>query len=280
MSESIVKIWKKTDVSANEVALLPYIASPDNNTKIAVIVCPGGSYFWKANKTEGTGVAEWLQRNGISAFVLNYRSAGWFSFMTYSRAVFHGHQHPDMIMDLQRSIQLVRENATKYGIDVNKIGVMGFSAGGHLVMSAAEFFETNFLSDVGITPKVSLRPDFVVPVYPVVTFVDKRYVHKRSMRGLLGDSKKQRQACADSMSLEKHVHPNTPPVFLVNCKDDPIVKYQNSELLDSALTAQNINHVYFQYKTGGHGFGATASKTTKEAIAWKEEFLKWIKTIW
>ena len=83
----------------------------------------------------------------------------------------------------------------------------------------------------------------------------------------------------DSLSLEKHVRPDMPPVFLMNCVDDPIVKYRNSELLDSAMTAAGVEHRYVQYRTGGHGFGATASKTTEEAIAWKDEFLNWLRGI-
>lgn len=181
-----------------------------------------------------------------------------------------------MITDLQRAIQWVRENAEIYNVNPDKLGVMGFSAGGHLAMSSAIFHQTNFLSNHGISCNVSLKPNFVVPIYPVVTMSDKRIVHKRSRRGLLGEWRKYNNEMRDSLSLEKNIPIDCPPVFLMNCKDDPIVKYENSELLDSALTAKGIIHKYVQYKTGGHGFGADANKTTKEAIQWREEFIKWL----
>lgn len=268
-------IWKGT-ACKSDVRLTPYLAEGDNN--IACIVCPGGSYFWLDTKTEGTGVAKWLQSNGISAFVLEYRVGGVPGFITHYRLLSRGNRYPDMLQDVQRSIQLVRENASEYGIDPNKLGVMGFSAGGHLTTMAGEFFDTDVLSLVDVHPTVSLRPDYIVPIYPVVSFTDPS-VHKRSRRGALGEGKSISRGMKDSLSLEKHVRIDMPPTFLVNCVDDPIVKYQNSELLDSAMTAKGIPHKYIQYKTGGHGFGASPEKTTDEAIQWREEFLEWIKTV-
>jgi acetyl esterase/lipase len=104
-------------------------------------------------------------------------------------------------------------------------------------------------------------------------------VHKRSRRGLLGEYKKASPTMQDSLSLEKHVTPDCPPVFLMNCVDDPIVDYHNSVLMDSALTVHHVPHLYIQYKTGGHGFGTTWSKTSQEASGWFDAFLCWLKTI-
>ena len=143
---------------------------------------------------------------------------------------------------------------------------MGFSAGGHLVMSAAEWF------------RPQERPDFVVPVYPVVTMT-KNCVHKRSRRALLGESKVKDARLRDSLSLEQHVPADCPPVFLVNCKDDPVVDYRNSVLLDSALQARHIPHVYLQYQTGGHGFGASEKKGSPECRQWKQAFLAWVREL-
>lgn len=277
-----VHIWEAIPAQRHDVLLTPYLAdsgTPGKGTS-AVIVCPGGSYSWLSRETEGHGVARWLQENGISAFVLEYRVQGVPSFVTHYRLVARGVQYPDALRDLQRSIQIVRERAEELGIDPERLGVMGFSAGGHLVMSAGEFFGTDFLSPLGIVSQVSLRPDFVVPVYPVVTMSDARYVHKRSRRALLGEWGKFRQSLRDSLSLEKHVRPDTPPVFLVNCVDDPTVKYQNSVLLDSALTAEDIPHWYLQFHTGGHGFGADEEKASPECIEWKNEFLLWQQSLW
>jgi len=269
-----VNIWHNTEINRNDVTITPYL--PKNNNGIAIIVCPGGSYCWLDYNTEGVGVAKWLNEHGITAFVLKYRVAGVWSYVTHDRLLFPRKQHPSMITDLQRAIQWVRENAEIYNVNPDKLGVMGFSAGGHLAMSSAIFHQTNFLSNHGISCNVSLKPNFVVPIYPVVTMSDKRIVHKRSRRGLLGEWRKYNNEMRDSLSLEKNIPIDCPPVFLMNCKDDPIVKYENSELLDSALTAKGIIHKYVQYKTGGHGFGADANKTTKEAIQWREEFIKWL----
>lgn len=268
-------IWEGT-VCKSDVRLTPYLVDGDNN--MACIVCPGGSYFWLDTKIEGAEVAKWLQTNGISAFVLEYRVGGVPAFISHYRLLFRGNQYPDMLQDVQRSIQLVRENASEYRIDPNKLGVMGFSAGGHLAAMSGEFFDSDVLSLVGVNPTVSLRPNYIAPIYPVVSFTDTS-VHKRSRRGALGEGKSISAVMKDSLSLEKHVRPDMPPTFLMNCVDDPIVKYHNSELLDSAMTVKGVPHKYIQYKTGGHGFGVTPEKTTSEAIQWRDEFLEWIKTV-
>ena len=176
-------------------------------------------------------------------------------------------RYPDPQNDLQRAIRHVKENASRYRIDTTRIGAMGFSAGGHLVMSATELFKE---------PDI---PAFVAPIYPVVTMMHN-CVHKRSRRGLLGDSKVRNSSLRDLLSLEKHVSKNCPPVFLVNCKDDPIVDYRNSELLDSALTSNNVPHVYLQYETGGHGFGASDLKGSAECREWRKEFIIWINNLY
>lgn len=258
-----VNIWQNTDVR-KRVEMTPYLAEGRNNT--AVIVCPGGSYFWHDMEGEGAAVGRWLQQNGISAFVLRYRTAGFWAFLTRFRYIFRGNRHPDALNDLRQAIQYVKNHAEEYGVNPDSIGAMGFSAGGHLVMSAGEFLPT------------ADRPAFIAPIYPVVTMRDG-CVHKRSRRALLGDGRKGNQALRDSLSLELHVPDNCPPVFLVNCKDDPVVKHRNSELLDSALTAHHVTHLYIQYKTGGHGFGATEHKGTAECRQWKREFLSWLSAL-
>lgn len=270
-----INIWEGTNCKAN-VKLTPYLAKGDNN--IACIVCPGGSYFWLDKKTEGIGVAEWLQANGISAFVLEYRVGGVAGFITHYRLISRGNRYPDMLQDIQRSIQLIRDNARIFGIDPCKLGVMGFSAGGHLTAMSGLFFDTDVLSQLGVYPDVSLKPNFIAPIYPVVSLVDKS-THRRSRRGLLGEGKSISKEMKDSLSLERHVRVDMPPTFLMNCVDDPIVDYHNSELLDSAMTVMNVPHRYIQFKTGGHGFGATPEKTTSEAIAWKEDFINWLRNI-
>lgn len=261
------RIWEGTPCRNRSVTLTAYL--PDTEPRAALVVCPGGSYHWHDMETEGRLVAQWLAAEGYAAYVLKYRVAGAFEFGAKYRTFLRGRRHPDMICDIQRAIQLVRE---RHG---GAVGVMGFSAGGHLAMSAGEYFGTNFLARYGIEPEVSLRPDFLAPIYPVVTF-SAPPVHKRSRLGLLGEWTVLKQSMRDSLSVEKHVQADTPPVFLLNCKDDPVVDYRNSELLDSALSERGIPHLYTQYTTGGHGFGANPRKQNENTKHWQEAFLKWL----
>lgn len=260
---SQVNIWEGTSCKKT-VLLSPYIVEGVDN--IGVVVCPGGSYFWHDSDTEGHEVGRWLQSKGISAFVLNYRTAYVPAFLLHYRLLFRGNRYPDPQDDLLQALRYIRNHSTEYGVDPHKIGAMGFSAGGHLVMSSVELFSKEDW------------PVFIVPVYPVVT-MEEACVHKRSRRGLLGDSRTRNKYLRDLLSLEKHIPQECPPVFLVNCKDDPIVDYRNSELLDSALTAKGISHEYLQYKTGGHGFGVSDHKGSTESREWKNKFIEWLNKI-
>ena len=273
-----IALWEGEKMSYGKDVQL-YAFRPETPNGISVIVCPGGSYHWLDREVEGFQVGEWLRANGITAFVLTYRTAGYAEVAMPVRLVFRGKRHPDMITDAQRALQYVGEHAAQYSLDPDKIGMMGFSAGGHLVMSAACFNATDFLQLAGITTAVNLRPAFVVPVYPVVT-MDPPYVHRRSRRGLLGDNRVADRSMRDSLSLEKHIPDNCPPVFLVNCVDDPIVPYQNSILLDWALAQKGVPHRYIQYQSGGHGFGASDEKGSPECREWRKEFLAWLKSLY
>lgn len=267
-----VNIWDGTSVSKT-VEMTPYLVrdfnyTPDTEWKrgLSVIVCPGGSYFWHDMGAEGTEVAQWLNDNGITAFVLRYRTAAFPAFFFYYRYVFRGTRYPDAQNDLAQAIKYVKAHSVEFQIDPSRIGAMGFSAGGHLVMSSAVLFPSKE------------RPSFIVPVYPVVS-MSKKYTHARSRRALMGERRMYNKKLRDSLSLEKHIPADCPPVFLVNCKDDPIVDYRNSVVLDSALTAQKVPHKYILYATGGHGFGASETKGTPECREWKAEFFKWLKNL-
>ena len=266
MVKAQVNIWEGTSVH-KRVELTPYIAEPRQASgNLTIIVCPGGSYFWHDSEIEGHEVGRWLQSNGINAFVLNYRTAYVPAFITHHRLIFRGNRYPDPQDDLCQAIRYIKTNAEKYHVDASKVGVMGFSAGGHLAMSATELYDAEDM------------PAFVVAVYPVVTMIEP-CVHKRSRRGLLGDSRSRNKDLRDLLSLERHVPSTCPPVFLVNCVDDPIVDYRNAVLLDSALTARKIEHQYIQFKTGGHGFGASEQKGTAESRQWKSMCLEWLHKI-
>ncbi|MBQ0016628.1 MAG: alpha/beta hydrolase [Bacteroidales bacterium] len=253
---------KKSSGRARNVTLEIY---PAVGATTAAIVCPGGSYCWLAYRSEGVDVAKFLQKNGISAFVLRYRVASWWAWFSHYRLLIRGNQAPDMYNDAQSALRWVKNNSHKYGIDSNKIGIIGFSAGGHLAMSQVLFPDGIF-------------PSFIASIYPVVTLTNE-CTHKRSRRGLLGDRMANNPDAQSRWSVEQHIPQNCPPVFLVNCVDDHTVDYHNSILLDSALTAAGINHKYIQYATGGHGFGVSDDKGSPESRQWKYQFIDWLHTL-
>jgi len=273
-----LSLWQGESIRfGREVSL--YAFKPENPNGISIIVCPGGSYHWHDLDNEGEKVGRWLSSKGITAFILTYRVAGHAEIAFHTRLIFRGKRHPDMITDAQRALQYVQEHAPEYQLDPDRIGMMGFSAGGHLVMSAACFSSTDFLRLSGIESTANRRPAFVAAVYPVVT-MQPPYVHRRSRRGILGDSRVGSQRMRDSLSLERHIPDNCPPVFLVNCVDDPVVPYQNSVLLDSALTRKGIPHEYIQYEHGKHGFGASEYYGSPECREWRDEFLRWLESVY
>ncbi len=265
-AQEMVQIWQNQKVRhGKQVTLMPFLADDSDGT--AVIICPGGSYFWLDDGNEGEEVAEWLQEQGISSFVLRYRVAGFGAFFWHHRRIFRGRQHPDMLKDAQQALKYVKEHSTDYHIDPNRLGLLGFSAGGHLALMTACFSD-----------KEENRPAFVGAIYPVVTMNDP-YAHDRSRRALLSECKQNNQIMRDSLSIERHIPDDCPPVFLINCRNDDVVDYHNSILLDSALTAKNIDHRYIQYKIGKHGFGVSEVFGSKESRQWKYEFVNWLKEL-
>lgn len=257
-----LNIWEGTPVK--RIEMTTYLAPGKGNT--AIVVCPGGSYFWHDMVGEGSMVARWLQQNGISAFVLRYRTAYVPAFLFHYRWLVRGNRYPDAQEDLRQAFRVIKHNADKWGIDTTRIGAMGFSAGGHLVLSSGILF-----------PQAE-RPRFICAMYPVVT-MRSPWVHKRSRRALLGDNHKHNRRLQDSLSMELQVRSSCPPVFLANCIDDPTVNYHNSLLMDSALKAQGVPHRYLLFKKGGHGFGANPAKQNAETRTWMPEFLAWLKEL-
>lgn len=259
-----IRIWKDVKGMKRQPSVLFYHAPKEINTGTAVIICPGGSYHHLGLYNEGFCSADWFTSQGISAFTLKYRT---------HESLYH---HPAMLEDVQRSIQIVRENADKYDIDPDKIGVIGYSAGGHLVTMAGAFWETkNELSKLGIQTEVSLRPDFVMPIYPVVSMQDD-IAHKWSRHSLLGFPN---QAQKDEFSMEMNIPDDMPPTYIVCCKDDKVVMYENSLRLYDTIKAKNIPDSRLTvYEWGNHGFGMLDNDFMKE-FHWNEPLLEWIKEI-
>ena len=253
-----VYLWKNVHSMRNERSCF-YAYAPDaeTDTHAAVIICHGGSYHHRSMGTEGHDVAAWFTERGFHAFVLKYRVA------------MDGYHHPAMIEDFQRTMQLVRENAAMYGIDPDRVGAIGFSAGGHLVTMAGAFGSHSFLKDLGIETSVSLKPDFVIPVYPVVS-MEKPYAHRWSRLSLLGRSASDE--VRHKFSMENQMTKDMPPVFLLACKDDETVDYRNSVDLDQALTEAGVSHEFVLRETGGHGFGMN--------YGWGDTLYSWLKKLY
>jgi acetyl esterase/lipase len=266
-AQANLKIWEGTFLSTKKQKrseLTIYLPSKENNTGISVIICPGGSYCYLGMKKEGHEIAQYLQSKGIAAFVLRYRIG------------LHGNRHPAMIQDLQRAMQVVKENAESYLINPEKIGVMGFSAGGHLAGTQAEYFDTDFIGE-GEKSFTPVKPYFAAIIYPVVSMTDEEIVHKKSRKNLLG--KKYSPELAKMMSLEKNVREDMSPVFLLHCTGDKTVDYRNSVVMDKALTEKNVLHKFLLFdekECGGHGFGI---RPNGKATGWIDEFLEWLQTI-
>ena len=252
-AQKTIRIWNEKDTTLiQRWSKLSIFLPKQKTTDISVIICPGGSYYWLDMNNEGFSVAKYLSKQGITAFVLKYRTA------------MLGNRYPTMIQDLERAMHILKANSKEYGIDSDKIGVMGFSAGGHLAGTAA------------IYSKTELKPYFAAMIYPVVSMQDS-ICHKKSRKNLLG--RNYSEEISTLMSLEKNVYSGMPPVFLMHCIGDKTVNYQNSVVLEKALLEKNVSHKFLlfdEFKKGGHGFGI---KPNGKATGWIDEFLKWLLEI-
>ena len=235
-----------------------YLPPKEKQTGAAVIICPGGGYWVLAAGHEGADVARRFNEMGIAAFVLKYRIPNEKTMVN---------KEIGALQDAQRAIQVVRENAKEWGINKKAIGIMGFSAGGHLASTAGTHFKTAYINN----PKnTSLRPDFMVLVYPVISFTEA-IGSKSSGEQLLG--KNPSPAKIEEYSNEMQVTKKTPPAFLVHAKDDG-VKVENSLAFAAALKKKKVPVSMHIYEKGGHGYGMH-NKTSD--ILWMDLVEKWMK---
>ena len=267
--DATIYLWRNVKGMEKEpsVMFMHKAVATAPHTRTAVIVCPGGSYHHLGLKGEGNTTATWFTENGVTAFVLKYRTA---------ESLYH---YPAMLQDIQRAIQLVRENADDWDIAPDKVGVIGFSAGGHLVTMAGEFWQTHDeIAKLELDCQVSLRPDFVIPVHPVVTMQDD-IAHRWSRNSLLGKGKKnQTQARKDEFSLELNEPADMPPTYVVVCDDDPVVIPENSLRLYDALQAAGITCKLARYPWGKHGFGMKDNDFMKE-FHYNQPLHDWLKEL-
>jgi acetyl esterase/lipase len=225
----------------------------------AIVICPGGGYSGLAMQKEGLEVAEWARSKGMVGVVLRYRCGG------------GKNQQPVPLDDAKRAIRTVRAKAEKLGVDPNRIGILGFSAGGHLASTAATMFEEGAHTEDPID-QLSSRPDFAALVYPVVTLVDES-MHRGSRNNLLGPDASEELAA--EWSTERRVTEKTPPTFLVHAGDDKGVPVKNSLLFYEALVAHGVPAELHVYEVGGHGFGMF--RGDRPADKWPEQLHRWMK---
>ncbi|RYU81590.1 alpha/beta hydrolase [Hymenobacter persicinus] len=230
----------------------------DKANGTAVIVCPGGGYVRLSMDHEGTDVARRLTELGITAFVLKYRLPNDHSQVDKATAP---------LQDAQQALRLVRQKAAEYGVNPARIGMMGFSAGGHLAATAG----THFAKPAGeTTDNTSVRPDFLVLLYPVISFTDS-LAHGGSRKSLLGDAPTPEQIRL--YSNEQQVTAQTPPTFLVHAQDDKTVPVLNSVRFYEACVQHRVPAEMHLYPKGGHGFGLN-NKTTKDS--WMDRLQNWL----
>lgn len=246
-AQKVIKLWETTPPTSNEITeaekserngnwvtnvsspeLTIYQANKTKSTGMAVVICPGGGYAGLAIQHEGSQFAKWLNGQGITAFVLKYRMPN---------------KHKEVPLDdAQQAIRYVREHANEFGVDTNKIGIAGFSAGGHLAATASTHYTTE---------GVSTRPDFSILFYPVITM--EAATHGGSRSNLLGD--KPQSEDIQFFSNEKHVNANTPPAILLLSDDDKSVPTTNSVLYYESLKKNSVPATMYIFPKGGHGWG-------------------------
>jgi Esterase/lipase len=238
-----------------------YLPPKEKANGTAVIVCPGGGYGVVSAHHEGVDVAKKFNEMGIAAFVLKYRVPD-DKYMTNKEIV--------PLQDAQRAIQIVRTNAKKWHINKNRIGILGFSAGAHLAATTGTHFKRSYINN---KQKINLRPDFMILVYPVISFTDS-IGHIGSRENLIGKNPSKEKIIEYSNELQ--VTPRTPATFLVHAKDDNAVSVKNSLQFAAALKKNNVPVEIYLYEKGGHGFGMI-NKTSK--IKWMDLVEQWIKKL-
>ena len=243
-------------------SLLSYLPTGKKVERAAIIIFPGGGYRHLAMDHEGDQIAKWLNENGIHAFVCDYRHRG------------KGYGHPTPMLDAKRAMRTVRSNAISLGIDADKIGVLGFSAGGHLASTVATQFDSGNPNADDTIEQQSSRPDFAILCYPVIA-MGESYSHKGSQHNLLG--KDSADELIRLMSNQLQVTKETPPTFLWHAGEDSTVSPENSIVFFQALRAEGVTAELHVYAKGSHGIGLAAG--TPGAENWPTACLDWLHSL-
>ncbi len=241
--------------------ILVYRPNSKIQTGTAIIICPGGAYGRLATDHEGWDVAKWLNSFGITGIVLKYR-------LPSDKIMENKSIGP--LQDVQEAIRIVRRHAEEWNLNPNKIGVMGFSAGGHLAGNASTLYNEKTYNQIDTT---SAKPDFSILIYGVLSMQD--FTHQLSRKNLLGENPSQEMI--NKSSNELNVNDQTPPAFIVHSQDDKSVPAENSIRYYQALIKNNIPAELHVYEKGGHGYGLATDRKTSEA-SWPDTLIKWLKT--
>src|SRR5262245_19149163 len=254
------------DTKTDKPNLTAYPAPRDSANGAAVVICPGGGYGGLAMDHEGKQVAEFFNKLGVSAFVLQYRVAN------KERS---GPLHPAPLRDAQRAIRLVRSKAKDFGIDTNRVGIIGFSAGGHLASTAGTHFDDGSPEAGDPVNHHSCRPDFLILGYPVIS-MEEGVVHQGSKNNLIGRNADAK--LVEEYSNEKHVTNKTPPTFLFHTNEDTGVVPENSIRFYQALKKAKVPAELHIYEKGKHGVGINPKNVSPGTDAWKDRLADWLKT--
>ena len=261
-----VRLWPGAAPGAlgdkdDDVPTLTYFrAPPGKATGAVIVVCPGGGYGGLAMSYEGVDVARWLNTLGIGGAVLKYRLGS------------HGYHHPVELGDVQRALRTVRANAHEWAIDPKRVGVLGFSAGGHLASTAATHFDAGKPDDQDPIEQQGCRPDLAILIYPVITMTDP-FTHGGSRQNLLGNNPDP--ALIELLSNEKQVTPQTPPCFLVHGIDDQAVPVENSINFALACRRNKVPVEMHLFERGPHGFGLGGNDPALKT--WPQDAARWLE---
>jgi acetyl esterase/lipase len=254
-----IDIWNKHapigDGKFQETAVWITVHRPEKPNGTALVICPGGGYGTLVTGPEGHGIAAWLNGHSITGVVLEYRLPKGRSYVP--------------LLDAQRAIRTVRKNATAWKLDPARIGIMGFSAGGHLASTAGTHFDAGKPESADPVERISCRPDFMILVYPVISMGNKG--HQGSRNNLLG--KNPDAKLVELFSNEKQVTAKTPPTFLAHAKDDRPVPPENSRMFYDALRMHKVAAQYLELPSGGHGLNGYKGPMWD---LWQERSLAWL----
>ena len=243
------------DGKFQDIEVFITVHRPVSPNGTAIVICPGGGYGGLVTGAEGHGIAAWLNKHEITGVVLEYRLPAGRSFVP--------------MLDAQRAIRTVRAQAKQWQVDPAKIGVIGFSAGGHLASTAGTHFDDGDPKSADPIERVSCRPDFTILVYPVISMGEK--THGGSRRNLLGAQPTQEMV--DLFSNEKQVTEKTPPTFLTHALDDKAVVPDNSRMFYAACQEHKVSSMYLELPSGGHGLNGYKGPMWD---AWQEKSLAWL----